>query len=138
MALGVTDLAKAVDFYTALLGVAPSKTRDDYARFEPAVPSVNLSLNVTTAAVGTRLPQHFGIQVGDTDAVAGARTRMESAGYAVRIEEDVTCCYAVSTKAWIADPDGHHWEVFVTTDDDAPAAERAPEETPCCAPTCCT
>ena len=28
-----------------------------------------------------------------------------------------TCCYAVQDKAWVNDPDGNEWEVFVVLED---------------------
>ena len=45
IALAVSDLDKSVKFYEELFGVKPTKIRDDYAKFEPNYPSVNLTLN---------------------------------------------------------------------------------------------
>jgi hypothetical protein len=36
------------------------------------------------------------------------------------VQESTTCCYAVSDKAWVNDPDGAPWEVY-TVLADAPA-----------------
>jgi hypothetical protein len=35
------------------------------------------------------------------------------AGLTPRIEETVTCCYAVADKFWLKDPDGNEWEFWV-------------------------
>jgi hypothetical protein len=48
----------------------------------------------------------------------------------VLVEEQTACCYAVQTKAWVTDPDGNRWEVFVNLDDDA--AARATAGAACC------
>ena len=51
---------------------------------------------------------------------------------------DTTCCYARSTKAWIADPDGVPWEAFLTTGaatvygDDESLDELVVADTSCC------
>jgi catechol 2,3-dioxygenase-like lactoylglutathione lyase family enzyme len=139
IALGVTDVRKAEAFYEALLGQKPAKVRPNYAKFETVEPAVNLALNESgrTTAVGS--PQHFGIQVKDTDAVKAMRTRMAEAGYAVESEEGVACCYAVQDKVWVSDPDGHRWEVFVVLEADVPvyAPQRSETSEPCCEPGCC-
>ena len=130
--LSATDLDASVRFYTSLLGTAPDKRRDGYARFRPEQPALHLSLNASEQPAPSRRPEHFGIQVASTAEVDGARLRIEASGFATRIEEQVTCCYAVQDKFWTEDPDGHAWEVFVTTDDDAPA--RAAADSSCCTP----
>ena len=45
---------------------------------------------------------------------------------------DTNCCYAVQDKAWVKDPDGNEWEVFVVKEDDL--AEPAPAAASCCPP----
>lgn len=126
--LASTDLHASVRFYTSLLGVEPDKLRRGYARFAPSTPALHLSLNQADRAMASRQPEHFGIQVGTRRQVDAVRARLQRDGYATREEEQVTCCYAVQDKFWSEDPDGHAWEVFVTTDDDA--GPRAPDE--CC------
>lgn len=44
-----------------------------------------------------------------------------------RDEMQTTCCHALQDKAWVNDPDGSEWEVFVVLEDDLP------EEVPCAA-----
>jgi catechol 2,3-dioxygenase-like lactoylglutathione lyase family enzyme len=131
VALEVSNLERSIDFYRLLLGVEPSKLRPGYAKFEPAEPAVNLTLN---AGRGRRIEGsgHFGVQVRSTDAVAAAAERFRAAGLSPKVEGETECCYSVQDKAWVSDPDGNPWEVFVVTTADAP--RRAPVGGECCGP----
>jgi len=135
LALEVSNLERSIDFYRILLGVEPSKVRPGYAKFEPAEPAVNLTLN---AGRGRRVEgsAHFGVQVRSTDAVEAAAARLRAAGLALKMEMGTQCCYAVQDKVWVSDPDGNPWEVFVVTEADAPRRAPAPDPTgsACCAP----
>ena len=62
-------------------------------------------------------PEHFGIELGESDALFDWRDRARAAGLEVRIEEQVTCCYAVADKWWATDPDGNDWEFWVRSAD---------------------
>lgn len=140
VALPVRDVDRSTEFYATLFGQRPTKTRPGYAKFEVAEPPVNLTLNQTDGATAPVNPvSHFGIQVKDTDAVAATSARLKAAGLETRDEENVTCCYAVQDKVWVADPDGNPWEVFVVLDN-APAQES--QSGACCTPSqsgaCCT
>lgn len=131
VALAATDLTQSRDFYETLLGVAPSKERPGYVKFEPTDPSVNLTLNeVSKTGDPSDLPTHFGIQVKSTEAVAAAIERLEQAGLKTKVEEQTTCCYAVQDKVWATDPDGNQWEVFVVLEADAD--QRKDDDSICC------
>ena len=131
LALPVTDLERSLAFYETLLGVAPTKVRLGYAKFEPRDPSVNLTLNRVADGAGPSSPVgHYGVQVKSTEAVLAARRRLERAGLATSVQENTTCCYAVQDKVWVVDPDGHRWEVFVVLEADAPAARN--DSAACC------
>ena len=131
MGLAVSDLAKSVAFYTTLLGQPPSKTRPNYAKFEVAEPPLNLSLNEVGGQTGQSNPvAHFGIQVKSTAAVEEAGRRLAAAGIETRVEEQVSCCYAVQNKIWAVDPDGNPWEVYVVLDDNG--ATHASSQGNCC------
>jgi catechol 2,3-dioxygenase-like lactoylglutathione lyase family enzyme len=131
--LAVRDLPRSIAFYEALFGAPPTKVRPGYAKFEPAAPPVNLTLN-TVAETG-RAPgvSHFGVQVQSTAAIEPFVRRLEAAGFAVTPEEQTECCYAIQDKVWAADPDGNPWEVFVVTRADS--ERRAPTGATCCTPT---
>lgn len=63
--LTVSDLEASKRFYELLLGEAPNKERPRYTKFEPADPSVNLTLNeVDGEAKVEGGSAHFGVQVG--------------------------------------------------------------------------
>lgn len=142
MGLGVTDMDAATRFYTALFGAGPTKVRDGYARFEPESPPVNLSLNLGMSPGS--FGGHFGVQVKEQAGIQGIGDRLKAAGFGLRAEEGVTCCWAVSEKIWANDPDGHAWEVFMTVDDHAPVhsagklegccsgAPAKEQSSPCC------
>ncbi len=131
---GVADIAASTRFYEALFDTVPSKTRPGYAKFEPADPPLNLSLSERRSS-GHRPDGHaghFGVQVKTPEAVAAAIERLRAAGLEVKVEESTTCCYAVQDKAWVTDPDGNAWEVFVVTEADA--GVRRDADSQCCQP----
>lgn len=124
IALESSDVTKSAEFYSTLFGQAPSKVRPGYVKFEVETSPVNLSLNqVASGARRTPGVSHFGVQVKSTDAVAAMKLRFDAAGINIRVEENVTCCYAVQDKVWVDDPDGNAWEVFVTLNNDAAGPE---------------
>lgn len=129
--LAVKDLAASVAFYRTLFGQEPTKIRPGYAKFEVAEPPVNLSLNEVGGDTGPNNPvAHFGIQVKSTEAVKAVADRLAKAGMATKIEDQVTCCYAVQNKVWATDPDGNKWEVYVVLDNDG--AHHHPSQNDCC------
>jgi predicted enzyme related to lactoylglutathione lyase len=132
LALTVSDVERAIPFYEALFGVAPSKVKPGYAKFEPAEPALNFTLNQGTRGEGLGAFNHGGIQVGSTDDVLATRLRLQRAGLAVSDEMDTTCCYAHQDKIWVSAPDGESWEVFVTHED-SEEADRSAEARACCA-----
>ena len=134
VALAVRDLARSTAFYRTLLGQDPTKTREGYAKFEVAEPPLNLSLNeAAVPSAPANAVAHFGIQVKTTAEVKEMIARLAAAGLPSRIEEQVSCCYAVQSKVWAEDPDGNKWETYVLLSDDAPQrASSAGGD--CCAP----
>jgi catechol 2,3-dioxygenase-like lactoylglutathione lyase family enzyme len=142
--LGVADLKLSRRFYETLLDVEPTKVRPGYVKFETVDPSVNLTLNEVGPNRTDRNPAtHYGIQVKSAQAVRDAVVRFARAGLDVTEEEGAACCYAVQDKAWVTDPDGNRWEVFVVLD--ANARQRSDDGSTCCAsnaepspaPVCC-
>jgi len=107
----VEDVAASVRFYSTLFGAGPTVQKDDYAKWMLDDPRVNFSVS-TRCDMASKI--HLGIQVeeaAELDEVAG---RLKGAGVAVAETPAVTCCYAKSDKAWVADPDGLPWETFLT------------------------
>jgi catechol 2,3-dioxygenase-like lactoylglutathione lyase family enzyme len=122
LALNVSDLDKAVDFYAKLFATEPAKRRPGYANFAIAEPPLKLVLIEGQAQPGSL--NHLGVEVETTDEVAAATARLAGEGLATATEDQVTCCYAVQDKVWVDAPDGEAWEVYtVLADAEHPAGE---------------
>jgi len=114
--LTVRNLEASVDFYRRLFGIDPSKVRRGYAKFDVQYPPVNFSLNEGIPE-GAGTLSHLGIQVPTTNDVLAIRKQWSDAGLRPRDEMQADCCYALQDKAWVRDPDGNEWEVFVVLRD---------------------
>ena len=114
ISLQVSDLEASLDFYTGLLGQAPSKTREDYANFRLDQPPIHLAL-VTAAQPGAAHHEHYGIELEDHAALNAWRERFKETGLIADEEPGAKCCYAIGDKLWLKDPDGHRWEIWVRT-----------------------
>jgi catechol 2,3-dioxygenase-like lactoylglutathione lyase family enzyme len=126
LALKVTDLDAAVDFYGRLFDTSPSKRRSGYANFAIADPPLKLVL--IEQPEGAAL-DHLGIEVEDTATVQGASDRLAATGLATDDRRDETCCYAAQDKVWVTDPDGARWEVYTVLRD---AEVMTTATTACC------
>ena len=122
LALNVSDLDEAVEFYSRLFQAEPAKRRDGYANFAVESPPLKLVLIENPEAAG-RL-NHLGVEVFSTEEVTAAQARLSGEGLATASEEGVTCCYAQQDKVWVDDPDGAPWEIYtVLADSDVPHGE---------------
>jgi catechol 2,3-dioxygenase-like lactoylglutathione lyase family enzyme len=122
LALNVSNLDEAVDFYSKLFATEPAKRRDGYANFAVDEPPVKLVLIENPDAAGSL--NHLGVEVFSTDDVTAAQARLADDGLATATEENVTCCYAVQDKVWVDDPDGAPWEIYtVLGDSEVPNGE---------------
>ena len=118
LALNVSDLDAAVDFYSKLFAVEPAKRRPGYANFSVADPPLKLILIEGHGDAASL--NHLGVEVASTDEVSAAQARLTGEGLATATEDNVTCCYAVQDKVWVEDPDGAPWEIYtVLADADA-------------------
>src|ERR1043165_7549668 len=111
--LHVADLARSRDFYERFLGVAPTKSAADYAKFLPRFAPLNLALSPRpTRSTGPALVGHFGLQLDSSADVQRELARVRTASIPVVEETGVDCCYANQDKFWVRDPDGVEWEVY--------------------------
>lgn len=110
LALNVSDLDAAVDFYSKLFGTAPAKLRPGYANFAIADPPLKLVLVAGGGTPGSL--NHLGVEVESAEEVAASQSRLKSEGLATLAEDNVNCCYALQDKVWVNDPDGAPWEVY--------------------------
>ncbi|GAA2812438.1 ArsI/CadI family heavy metal resistance metalloenzyme [Kitasatospora aburaviensis] len=139
LALRVADLEGSIAFYAKLFGTEPAKRRPGYANFAVTEPPLKLVLIEGEPGEDTRL-DHLGVEVGSTEQVAAATTRLKDAGLATSEENDTSCCYALQDKVWVHGPGKEPWEVYVVKADAETLgknADGAPET--CCGTTaCCT
>ena len=133
LALNVSDIDAAIEFYSKLFGTAPAKRHPDYANFAIADPPLKLVLIETaderTGGITGAL-NHLGVEVETPEEVATIGARLAGDGLETSEETATTCCYAVQDKVWVEDPDGAPWEVYTVLAD-------APVETGIAGGTCC-
>lgn len=122
LALNVSDIDQAVDFYSKLFRTEPAKLRPGYANFAIEDPPLKLVLIEGTGEPGTL--NHLGVEVASTDEVSSTQARLSAEGLATATEDQVSCCYAVQDKVWVDAPDGEPWEVYTILAD----VEMAPGE----------
>ena len=116
LAINVTDLGKAIAFYSRLFSTPPAKVKPGYANFAIADPPLKLVL--FEGPEGATL-NHLGVEVETAEEVASAERRLSGAGLKTTGVEDTVCCHAEKTETWIADPDGARWEWYVKSGDAA-------------------
>jgi catechol 2,3-dioxygenase-like lactoylglutathione lyase family enzyme len=105
VSLNVTNIDASVAFYEKAFGVAATKRRPGYAKFDLSEPLLNLSM-VEAPRTGVNA-SHFGIQVATSEDVAAAWARFKEAGLPTKTEDNTECCYALQDKVWVEDPDGN-------------------------------
>jgi catechol 2,3-dioxygenase-like lactoylglutathione lyase family enzyme len=115
LALNVSDLDQAVDFYTRMFGVEPAKTRPGYANFAVADPPLKLVLFEGQGEPGSI--NHLGVETETAGEVVAAEARLTEADLETTGVADTQCCYALKTETWLAGPDGARWEWYVKTGD---------------------
>ena len=128
LALRVSDLAGAIEFYGKLFDAKPAKLRDGYANFAIDEPPLKLVL-IEGENAGTL--DHLGVEVPSTSEVDAAATRLKDAGLAAFDEANVECCYARQDKVWVHAPDGEPWEIY-TELGEADVLEKADSAAACC------
>jgi catechol 2,3-dioxygenase-like lactoylglutathione lyase family enzyme len=129
--IGVENLSEGINFYTALFGTPPVKTKQDYAKWLLDDPRVNFAIS-TRAKKGV---DHLGIQVEEDRELAEVRERLRAKEVTLTSEGETVCCYARSEKSWIQDPSGIAWETYRTMEDVRLfAGETESTEGACCRP----
>lgn len=125
-----TDLSKSIEFYSVLLDAEPKRVLSDYALFVTEEPALELALDLAKSA-SAATDAHYGICVESVEDLDHAISRLQSAGFAVSIEREQTCCYADQSKVWAVDPTGRRWEVYFVH---AETDQRDEAAAACCAP----
>lgn len=123
LALNVSDIDEAVQFYSKLFNDEPAKRRPGYANFAIADPPLKLVLIEDREHRGRGVLgalNHLGVEVDTSAEVENAAARLQEEGLNPEAQHATTCCYALQDKAWVDDPDGAPWEIY-TVLADAPA-----------------
>ena len=136
--VSVNDLARNIRFYSTLFGTNPAVVKPEYAKWMLEDPRVNFAISTRDPSLGV---DHVGLQVDEPEKLASLEAQLKRADTELIPESNVTCCYAISDKYWVTDPQGAAWEVFHTIED-APiygeyrsiASFHAVEMPACCAP----
>ena len=132
--VSVNDLAQSIRFYSAIFGAAPTVEKHDYAKWMLEDPRINFAISRRGEKAGVN---HLGLQVDAADELAALRRQVASADIAADDEPAAECCYALSDKYWIEDPQGVAWETFHTLGDIPLFGKDATQAAPasaCCAP----
>jgi catechol 2,3-dioxygenase-like lactoylglutathione lyase family enzyme len=132
LALNVSDVDAAVEFYSRLFGVGSAKRRPGYANFAVEEPTLKLVLIENAEAPATL--NHLGVEVATPADVTSAQARLAGEGLETSTEENVSCCYARQDKVWVSDPDGAPWEIYtVLADADTMGRSAVGDGDVCCA-----
>jgi len=118
IALNVSNIDKAVEYYSKVFNVQPAKRKSNYVNFVVEEPAMKLVL-IENAQAKERL-NHLGVELCDTKDVQGAIDHLTEIGLAGRIEENTNCCYALQDKVWTQDPDATPWEFYTVLDQNPP------------------
>jgi catechol 2,3-dioxygenase-like lactoylglutathione lyase family enzyme len=115
LAVNVSNIESAVEFYSKLFDAVPAKREPGYANFAIADPPLKLVL-IEQAGVREDGPggalNHLGVEVESPDAVSRAAVQLSGKGLETDEQIGTTCCYAVQDKVWVEDPDGTPWEIY--------------------------
>lgn len=124
LALNVTDLDEAIDFYSKMFDATPAKIKPGYANFAIAEPPLKLVL----FEVGGEHPEaaqagefhhlnHLGVEVDEAAQVVATEARISDTGIETTGVDDTVCCFAEKTETWVTSPDDARWEWYVKNAD---------------------
>lgn len=144
--VSVDDLDANVRFYSTVFGKPPTVLKPDYAKWMVEDPRINFAISKRGIKSGV---DHLGIQVESETELTALRDQVAAAEIAALDQPNSECCYALSDKYWITDPQGIAWETFHSLDlipmygetertqtsaccATAPSIESAPEKSGAC------
>lgn len=128
--VGVENLEKSIQFYNALFGEQPSKTKPDYAKWMLEDPRVNFAISTRADVKGV---DHLGFQVDDESELQSIRENLSQAEISTYDDGETVCCYARSEKSWVEDPSGIAWETYRTMED-VQLFKQEDTDSACCEP----
>jgi catechol 2,3-dioxygenase-like lactoylglutathione lyase family enzyme len=108
--VAVRDLEQSKRFYSAIFGFEPTVVKPDYAKWMLDDPRVNFAISQRgNSSLGVN---HLGVQAETDQELEGIHANLQKADSAIVAEKGAQCCYAVSDKYWVTDPQGVPWESF--------------------------
>ncbi len=131
LAMNVSDLDAAVEFYSKLFSTEPAKRKPGYANFSIAEPPLKLVL--FEGPEGGTI-NHLGVETDDASEVEAAEARLSAGGLTTTGIDDTICCYAEKVETWVVAPDGVRWEWYVKTADADSMGDGGDADAMCCAP----
>jgi len=108
--IAVDDLQQNIRFYSGLFGLPPAVEKPDYAKWMLEDPRINFAISTHGEKAGVN---HLGLQVDSDEELTGLQAQLQQAGRPVE-DKGATCCYALSDKYWVTDPQGIAWEAYHT------------------------
>jgi catechol 2,3-dioxygenase-like lactoylglutathione lyase family enzyme len=112
LALNVTDLEEAIEFYSKLFDAEPYKVKPGYANWAIANPPLKLVLFENPDAEPGSI-NHLGVETETADEVVENEARVRAAGLSTTGVDDTICCFAEKVETWVNGPTGHRWEWYV-------------------------
>ena len=113
LAMNVSNLDEAIDFYSRMFGAQPAKVKPGYANWAIENPPLKLVLFEAPGEGGTI--NHLGVETETATEVVEAEARLSETGLATTGVDDTVCCYAEKTETWVHAPDDLRWEWYVKT-----------------------
>ena len=137
LALNVTDLDEAVDFYTRMFDTPPYKIKPGYANWEIANPPLKLVIFERPDAEPGSI-NHLGVETETAAEVVAAESRIAATGLTTSGIDDTICCFAEKVETWVQGPQGHKWEWYVKQADHETQLDNVivshDDTAGCCAP----
>jgi lactoylglutathione lyase len=96
-------------------------------------PRINFAISTRGGQAGLN---HLGLQVDSDDELRDLRERLVAADQGLAEESGAHCCYAVSDKYWVQDPQGIAWESYHTLGS-IPVFSEPRSDATAASPACC-
>src|SRR6266702_93809 len=101
--VAVENLARSIDFYSALFAAQPAMVKTDYAKWMLDDPRVHFAISTRGRQPGL---DNLGIQVEKADEFQEVYARLHKAGGDIIEQGQTACCYATPDQAYIHAPAG--------------------------------
>jgi catechol 2,3-dioxygenase-like lactoylglutathione lyase family enzyme len=112
LALNVTNLDEAIDFYSKMFNAQPYKVKPGYANWAIENPPLKLVIFENPDAEPGSI-NHLGVETESAEEVVAAEARVVAAGLKTTGIDDTICCFAEKVETWVEGPVGHKWEWYV-------------------------